>query len=94
VDDEVLVTFWWESTGFLTGGAEFSPHGIIFDKQVRIALSYKDADLIGINEDDLKIYYHHEDTGEWEVIGDRVDKTRKMVIGYTTHFSRYAVGMD
>jgi hypothetical protein len=94
VDDDVLVTFWWESTGFLEGGAEFSPHGITFDKPVRMQLSYKDADLTGVNEDDLKIFYYHEDTGEWEVIGDYVDKRRKVVVGYTTHFSRYGVGID
>jgi hypothetical protein len=88
------ITFWWESTGFLQGGAEFSPHGLIFKKQIRLEISYKDADLTGVNEDDLKIYYYDEDTGDWEIIGDYVDKTRQMVIGYTTHFSRYAIGVE
>jgi hypothetical protein len=94
VDREVLVTFWWESTGFLTGGADFSPYGITFDRPVRITLSYKDADLTGVNENDLRIYYFNEVTGDWEVVGDYVDKARQRVIGYTNHFSRYAIGID
>ncbi|MFQ5674310.1 MAG: hypothetical protein ACE5G1_00310 [bacterium] len=94
LSDKVLITFWWESTGFLEGGADFSPHGTQFNEPVRIELSYQDADLNGINEDDLKIYYYHEDTGIWEVIGDEVHKDKKTVVGYTTHFSRYAIGMD
>ena len=93
-DTYVNITFWWESTGFLEGGAEFSPHGLTFNVPVRMELSYKDADLTGVNEDDLKIFYYHEETGEWEIIGDEVDKTNKLVIGYTTHFSRYGVGIE
>ena len=87
----VSINFWWESSNFQ---AEFSPHGIQFNVPVRMELSYKDADLTGINEDDLRIYYLNEDTGIWEVIGDTVDKTNKVVIGYTNHFSRYGVGIE
>lgn len=89
VDQDVLITFSWESTDLLV--AQFSPHGITFDEPVRLELSYKDADLTGVNEDGLKIYYYNEDTGVWELIGDEVDKTKKIVVGYTNHFSRYAV---
>ncbi len=89
VDQDVLITFSWESTDLLV--AQFSPHGITFDEPVRLELSYKDADLTGVNEDGLKIYYYNEDTGVWELIGDEVDKTKKVVVGYTNHFSRYSV---
>lgn len=94
VSSPVFLTFWWESSGFLEGGADFSPHGTTFNRQVKIELSYKDADLSGVNEDDLRIYYYHEDTGVWEIIGDQVNKNRKTVTGYTTHFSRYAIGAE
>ena len=87
--NEVLITFSWESTDLLE--AQFSPHGIIFDEPVRLELSYKDADLTGVNEDGLKIYYYNDNTGVWELVGDQVDKTKKVVVGYTNHFSRYAV---
>ena len=94
LDDDVLITFWWESTGFLEGGADFSPHGTIFNELVRLELSYKDADLTGVDEDDLEIRYYNETTGQWEVIGNEVDKKKKVVVGYTDHFSRYAVGAE
>jgi len=87
----VNINFWWESNAFQ---AEFSPHGLQFNVPVRMELSYKDADLTGINEDDLRIYYFNEATGIWEVIGKQVDKTNKVVIGYTNHFSRYGVGVE
>lgn len=90
----VQINFWWETTGFLEGGAEFSPHGTTFNRPVRIALSYKDADLGNINENDLEIRYYDEETGEWEFIGNEVDTTKKVVIGYTDHFSRYAIGAE
>ena len=92
--DEVSITFWWESTGFLQGGADFSPHGITFNEPVRVELSYKDADLNGVDEDDLEIRYYNEATGQWEFIGNDVDKGKKVVKGTTDHFSRYAIGAE
>ena len=89
VGNEVLITFSMESTDLLE--AQFSPHGITFDQPVRLELSYKDADLTGVNEDGLKIYYYNQDSGAWELVGEQVDKTKKVVVGYTNHFSRYAV---
>ena len=94
LNDDVLITFWWESTGFLEGGADFSPHGTTFNLPVRLELSYKDADLTGVNEDDLEIRYYDETTGQWEFIGNQVDKDKKVVVGYTDHFSRYAIGTE
>ncbi len=55
MNQTTIVTMDWESTGFLQGGAEFSPHGIKFNRPVTVWLSYKDADLGDINEEDLKI---------------------------------------
>ncbi len=94
VSQDVLVRFEWESTGLLQGGAEFSPHGTTFNNPVKIRLSYKDADLTGVNEDDLEIRYYNEVTGEWEFIGNEVNTSKKVVIGYTDHFSRYAIGAE
>jgi len=94
LDTWVSINFWWESTGFLEGGAEFSPHGTTFNLPVRVQLSYKDADLGDINENNLEIRYYNEETGEWEFIGNEVDTSKKVVIGYTDHFSRYAIGAE
>ncbi len=94
MNQSTIVTMDWESTGFLEGGAQFSPHGVQFNRPVTVWLSYKDADLGDINEEDLKIWYFNEETGMWELIGDVVDTKRKMVGGLLHHFSRYAIGAE
>ena len=78
------------------GGSEycdgiFGPHGTSFNNPVQVELSYKHADLTGVDEDDLKIYYYNESTSVWEFIGGSVDKDRKVIIGTLEHFSRYAI---
>ena len=94
MNQTTIVTMDWESTGFLEGGAVFSPHGTQFNRPVTVWLSYKDADLGDINEEDLKIWYFNEKTEMWELIGDVVDTKRKMVGGLLRHFSRYAIGSE
>lgn len=90
----IYVTFWWESTGFLEGGSEFSPHGIQFDVPVTLKLSYKDANMDGVNEDNLKIYYYNQEKNAWEALVSVVDKEEKVLIANLEHFSRYAIGTD
>jgi hypothetical protein len=94
LDKETVITIDWESSGFLEGGVEFSPHGAEFNRPVMLWISYKDADLRGIDEEDLRIWYLNEDTEMWELIGDVVDTRNKMVGGLLHHFSRYAIGME
>ena len=94
VSQDVLVTFSWESTGLLQGGAEFSPHGTTFNNPVKVKLSYKDADLTGINEQDIKIWYFNEIEGVWELIASDVNTETKHVKGHLEHFSRYAIGAE
>jgi hypothetical protein len=92
MNKSTLITMDWESTGFLEGGADFSPHDTRFNRPVTVWMSYKDADLTGVNEEDLKIWYFNEDTRMWELIGDVVNTRNKMVGGLLHHFSRYAIG--
>lgn len=94
LSSDAVITIDWESTGLLEGGVEFSPHGIKFALPVPIWISYKDVDLKGVDEKDLKIWYYNEDTGLWELIGDAVDVRNKMVGGILHHFSRYALGAE
>lgn len=89
-----VITMDWESTGFLEGGAEFSPHGTQFNEPLTLWISYKDADLHGINEEDLKIWYFNDQLNVWELIGDVVDTENKVVGGLLDHFSRYAIGTE
>jgi hypothetical protein len=92
VSQTVQVRFWWESTGFLEGGSEFSPHGLQFNSPVLLRLSYKDADLAGVNELGLKIYYFNDNLNEWEALPSIVNPVQKEVIAWLEHFSRYALG--
>jgi len=94
VSQDVEVTFSWESRGLLEGGAEFQPHGITFNNPVYVELSYKRADLEGISEDDLEIWYYNEYTNIWEPVFGNVDKSEQVVSGYLEHFSRYAIGAE
>jgi hypothetical protein len=89
LNQDLNVNFLWDSQTFT---AEFGPHRAIFSDTVVIRLSYKDALLGGINEDDLRIWYYDANNQLWEMTGNIVNKTEKYVEGKTTHFSRYALG--
>lgn len=91
VKENVNVGFQWDSNDF---EAEFTPHGTTFNNPVRIRLSYKDADLDDIDEDNLRIWYYDETQNIWVLTGRTVNKTKKYVEGTTTHFSRYAIGSE
>ncbi len=88
------ISFTWAASNTLEGmlnGMVFGPHGLQFKKPVEIELSYKMADLNGVNEKKLRIYYFNEDTGLWELVGGKVDKRKKVVKVKINHFSRYAL---
>ncbi len=91
VQDDLTVGFWWDSQAF---EAQFTPHGSQFNNPVTIRLAYKDADLGGVAEDDLKIWYYNENDELWELTGQVINKDEKYVEGSTTHFSRFALGSD
>jgi len=64
-------------------------------KEARITLSYKDEDLNGAKEKDLRIYYINEETKEVEVAKDiKVDTKNKTVSATVKHFSDYAIGNE
>ncbi len=86
-DMTISLTYWIDD--FFEG--VFEPHGIQFNEPVRVELSYKNADLTGIDENDLKIYYFNESTNLWEYVGGDVDAANKLVVCYLEHFSRYAI---
>jgi len=86
---DTTITFGWDSNGYIT---DLMPHGIVFNSPVELALSYKDADLSGLVEDSLRIWYFNDNTNLWELVGGTVNTTDKVVEGYIEHFSRYALG--
>lgn len=86
-DMTISLTYWIDD--FFEG--LFEPHGIQFNEPVRVELSYKNADLTGVDENDLKVYYFNESTNMWEYVGGDVDTENKLVVCYLEHFSRYAI---
>ena len=91
VKEDVTVSLSWDSQNFAT---ELLPHGITFNNPVQIRFSYKNANLTGINEDDLGIWYYDEEENMWHLYGQVVNKDAKYIEGTTTHFSKYRVGEE
>ncbi|MBI2386860.1 MAG: Ig-like domain repeat protein [Elusimicrobia bacterium] len=73
---------------------QYGPEGTTFNTPVTLTVPY-DASLIaslGINEDDLKVYYWNPGLKDWQVMPSTVDKQNKTVSAQTNHFSAYQVG--
>jgi len=70
---------------------DFGPDGTVFKKPVKITISYKGADLRGIDEDEISIYWWNPERSYWEKVESKVDKAKKTVSAEVWHFSRYAL---
>lgn len=70
LQEDTTINICWDSENFQ---AEFSPHGIVFNRPVTIRLSYKDANLCDLNEDRLRIWYYDELNNLWEIVGNEVN---------------------
>lgn len=95
LQEDATIQFEWLASSTFEGmlnNMEFGPHGATFPVPVRVQLSYKKADLTGVDETALQVYYFNEETGLWELIGGEVDTENKLIIVYLKHFSRYAIG--
>lgn len=62
------------------------------NKPVTLTFRYDEADLRGINEADLSIFYY--DGAEWVSLPSTVDTIRNTVSTSITHFSKYALAVD
>lgn len=87
--DDTMISFQYIAGNTLE--AHFHPHGIQFRRPVQLMLSYKTANLEGVDENSLRVYYFNEETQIWELIGGQVNKLTKTVTVQITHFSRYAL---
>lgn len=95
--EDVTISFAWAPSSKLSGmlnNLEFGPHGLQFNNPVECKLSYKMADLTGIPEDSLQVFYYNDETHIWELIGGTVNKDKKYVSVFLNHFSRYAVAIS
>ncbi len=70
---------------------DFGPDGTVFNKPVKITISYEDADLEGVDEDSISVYWWNPERSCWERIESKVDKNQKKVSAEIWHFSRYAL---
>ena len=70
---------------------DMGPHGTQFNSPVSLVFYYGNADLTGVIEANLQVYYYDPTTEIFEMIPTTVDAVNKIVIGYTGHFSRYAL---
>lgn len=62
-----------------------------FLNPITITYSYKDANLLNINEDTLKLYHYNENSKVWEPLPSTLDKANKTITGQTSGFSQFAL---
>ena len=73
---------------------EFGTHGLYFNKPVKVTMSYRDADLSGINESTIRIGWFNPTENTYQDVECTVDFENKEVTGYLNHFSAYALISD
>lgn len=73
---------------------EFGTDGLVFKKPVKVTMSYRDADLSGINESTIRIGWWDEDNARWIDMKCQLDRVNQVVVGELYHFSAYALVSD
>jgi hypothetical protein len=73
---------------------EFGTDGLVFKKPVTVTMSYRDADLSGIDESSIRIGWWDVEHGKWVDMNCQLDKVNQVVIGQLNHFSAYALVSD
>ena len=73
---------------------EFGTNGLVFDVPVKVTMSYRDADLSGIDESTIRIGWFNESTGMFQDVVCTIDHVNKTVTGEVEHFSAYALISD
>lgn len=68
----------------------FGPDGW-FDQYVTVTISYKDADLSGIDPRTLTLAWYDESSGQWIDLGGVVDLVHKTVTAKSNHFTQYTI---
>ncbi len=73
---------------------EFGTNGLVFEKPVKVTMSYRDADLTGINEASIRIAWFNYQTGVFEDLACTVDTVNKSITAELEHFSAYGLISD
>jgi len=73
---------------------EFGTDGLVFLKPVTVTMSYREADLSGVDESTIRIGYLNHNTGQYENVICTVNFEDKTVTGQLNHFSAYGLISD
>ncbi|RKX31914.1 MAG: hypothetical protein DRP46_02285 [Candidatus Zixiibacteriota bacterium] len=72
----------------------FGTDGLVFNVPVHAKMSYRDADLSGVDEDRIKMAWYNDASDHWDIIDCELDTVDKTVTAYITHFSAYGLISD
>ena len=73
---------------------DFGTDGLVFEVPVTVTMSYRDADLTGVDESTIRIGWLNEATGRFVSMECDVDRETKTVTGKLNHFSAYGLISD
>lgn len=92
--DKIDVNFFWKTKGLLMGKIDFPQEKLDQLEPVRIRLSYRDAEMINIDENQIKLYGFNEKKRSWEPLESWVDKSQKRVVGFLKSASCVALAVS
>ena len=92
--DKIDVNFYWKTRGLLMGKIDISPSEIQEIDPIRIRLSYKDADLTDIDENQIKMFRYNENSCAWEPVESRLNRLQKRVVGLVGQSTYYALAVN
>lgn len=58
---------------------------------LKVFYTDEEVNALGIDENNLRLYFYNETTGNWQIINSWVDTTNNIVYGVTTHFSLWGI---
>ena len=73
---------------------EFGTDGLVFAVPVTVTMSYRDADLTGVDESTIRIAWLNEANGQFENVECELNRVAKTVTAQLTHFSAYGLISD
>jgi len=73
---------------------DFGPDGLQFNKPATMIISYKYADMNGVDESKIRLAWWDEGAGKWSDMPCVVDPVENTVTGPVYHFSSYGLISD
>ena len=73
---------------------EFGTDGLQVDVPVTVTMSYRDADMTGVNESNIRIAWYNPAKDRFEDLPCTVDLVNKTVTAQLRHFSAYGLISD